>query len=149
MSKIEKIENKMKKDQEEQRPQQQEQLRQKYPFELEGNETEVREMYMSAVKYYRSHDFGKAREEFLKVNEKIPGYGFTQGYLSRIDQELALKPAVVVTAPAAVVKIPRRRRSLPQWGPRYREPAKTSPGRFGVGGEISTTLSSDCRYCRR
>ena len=63
-------------------------------------------MYMSAVKYYISHDFGKAREEFLKVNEKIPGYRFTQGYLNRIDRELALKPAVVVTAPAAVVKIP-------------------------------------------
>jgi outer membrane protein assembly factor BamD (BamD/ComL family) len=114
LSKIKKIEDKMKQDQEDRllaqqrqaqeeqrRQQQQAQIRQKHQFELEVNG-----MYIAALKLYRAGDFRGAKAEFLKVDEKIPGYEFTQRYLSKIDQELAALKPVVVVSPAPVKATP-------------------------------------------
>jgi len=60
-------------------------------------------MYIKALKYYKANDFVDAKEEFRQVDARIPGYEFTDKYLSEIDQALTGKPAVIVPPPVAVV----------------------------------------------
>jgi len=62
----------------------------RHQLELEANE-----MYIAALKYYRAGNLDAAREEFLRVNKKMPNYEFTVKYLNELGVKLppeALKP---------------------------------------------------------
>ena len=88
--------------------QRREEERQKHQQEeMHQLELGVNRMYISALKYYREGNLKAAREEFLKVNERMPDYEFTAKYLNELGLKIA-QAAVVAPPPAprVVVKPP-------------------------------------------
>ena len=75
-------------------------------------ELEVNAIYISALKHYRARNFDAAKEEFLRVNAKIPDYEFTRKYLGQLGVNLPPAP-VEPSQPVGAVTMPPPVSALP------------------------------------
>jgi TolA-binding protein len=64
---------------------------------LQEHRAEAEKMYHDGLEYYRSHDYAKAKIQFLQLENLIPDYKSTRRYLSRIDEDLKRSNVEAVT----------------------------------------------------
>jgi len=67
---------------------QQDQQKQVEVLQKQQYESQFDGTYLSAVNHYKSRDYEIAKDEFLKVQAKVPGYKSTQSYLNKIDRSI-------------------------------------------------------------
>ena len=63
----------------------------------EEHRAEAEKMYQAGIEYLRSHDYAKAKIQFLALENLIPDYKATRRYLSRIDEDLKKENVEAVT----------------------------------------------------